>query len=182
MSELFSRVLALHSAPAICGIKASNLISLNLDEISNLINDIKEVNQNYNPSLYIKILQVKNRRALILVYRKNVLEECLFDTNKLCFLYNLGYPMLKNIDLLLNHLKTRLNNSDSFPHEIGIFLGYELSDVLGFINHKDCVYSGLWKVYSNKEENIKLFNKFKQCTKTVVAYLNNGYKLESFMK
>ncbi len=182
MSELFSRVLALHSAPAICGIKASNLISCNLDEISNLLNDILEVNQNYNPSLYIKILQVKNRRALILVYRKNVLEQCLFDTNKLCFLNNLGYPNEKNIDLLLNYLKTRLNNSDSFPHEIGIFLGYELTDVLGFINHADCVYSGLWKVYSKKEEKIELFNKFKQCTKTVITYLNNGYKLENFMK
>lgn len=182
MSELFSRVLALHSAPAICGIKASNLISCNLDEISNLLNDISEVNQNYNPSLYIKILQVKNRRALILVYRKNVLEQCLFDTNKLCFLNNLGYPKEKNIDLLLNYLKTRLNNSDSFPHEIGIFLGYELTDVLGFINHDICLYSGLWKVYSNKEEKIELFKKFKQCTKTVITYLNNGYKLENFMK
>ncbi len=182
MSELFSRVLALHSAPAICGIKASNLISINIDEVSDLIDDIIEVNQNYNPSLYIKILQVKNRRVLILVYRKNILEQTLFDTKKLCFLSDFGYPQEKNIDVLLNYLKTRLNNSDSFPHEIGIFLGYELNDVLGFINHKECVYQGLWKVYSNKEEKIRLFNKFKQCTQKVIYYLDNGYKLESFMK
>ncbi len=182
MSELFSRVLALHSAPAICGIKASNLISCNIEQMSELLEDIREVNSNYNPSLFIKILQVKDGRMLILVYRKNILLNSICEPQKLSFLYQCGYPQTKNIDVLLEYLKTRLNNSDNFPHEIGIFLGYDLTDVLGFINHKKCLYSGLWKIYSDKEEKIELFNKFKNCTNTVLNYLDNGYKLDSFMQ
>ena len=39
-----------------------------------------------------------------------------------------------------------------FPHEMGAFLGYPLSDVKGFIEHegKDFLCSGYWKVYSDE--------------------------------
>ncbi len=180
MSDLFSKVLALHSAPAICGIKASNLINCNLLELNNFFEDVKEVNDNYNPSLYIKILKIKNDKALILVYKKETIN-LILTKNNLCFLKKCGYPNSYNIDDLIDYLIIRLNSSDTFPHEIGIFLGYDLDDVLGFIKHKKSIYSGLWKIYSDKERKIELFNKYKNCTKTVLTYLDNGYKLDYFI-
>ena len=182
MSEIFSHILALHSAPAICGIKASNLISCSTNDISSLMEDIEEVNKKYNPIVYIKILQINDDRVLILVYRKSILESALLDSNKKSFLNDCGYPCTNNLDALLNHLEYRLNNSSSFPHEIEIFLGYDLSDVLGFINHRKCIYSGLWKIYSDKENKIKMFDKFNKCAKRVLQYVDKGYTLDSFMK
>lgn len=34
---------------------------------------------------------------------------------------------------MLEQLRSRLHGSEEFPHEIGVFLGYPLNDVLGFI-------------------------------------------------
>lgn len=60
----------------------------------------------------------------------------------------------------------RLGESDEFPHEIGLFLGYPVEDVKGFIENKascaKCV--GYWKVYGDEEKAQKLFNQYKKCT------------------
>ena len=52
------------------------------------------------------------------------------------------------------------HGSAEFPHELGIFLGYPLADVKGFIEHngKDFLYQGYWKVYENVEERKKMFS------------------------
>ena len=45
---------------------------------------------------------------------------------------------------------------------MGIFLGYPLEDVKGFIefNGKESLYVGYWKVYSKLEEKLALFQKY----------------------
>lgn len=50
------------------------------------------------------------------------------------FLADYGYKST-DVDCCIKRLKSRLKNSDSFPHEIGIFLGYPLADVKGFIEN-----------------------------------------------
>lgn len=72
-----------------------------------------------------------------------------------------------NICNCICRLKQRLTESVCFPHEIGVFLGYNLEDVRGFIdnNGKDCKACGLWKVYCNEGEKEKLFEKFNRCTR-----------------
>ena len=54
----------------------------------------------------------------------------------------------------------------AFPHEIGVFLGYPLQDVIGFIENKgmNSKYTGLWKVYGDRDESMKMFAKFRKCT------------------
>ena len=63
----------------------------------------------------------------------------------------------------MKHLKYRLLKRTCFPHEIGVFLGYPLEDVKGFIDNKgkNCESCGVWKVYCNREEKDKLFQKLK---------------------
>lgn len=56
-------------------------------------------------------------------------------------------------------------NTKNFPHEIGIFLGYPLDDVIGFIEHKPYYLVGDWKVYQNVNEaksNLIYLNKQKK--------------------
>ena len=60
------------------------------------------------------------------------------------------------------------NGSDcemKFPHEIGVFLGYPLQDVKGFIenNGRNSKYTGLWKVYGDKAASIRMFKKYRKC-------------------
>ncbi|KUO64138.1 MAG: hypothetical protein APF84_08495 [Gracilibacter sp. BRH_c7a] len=45
-----------------------------------------------------------------------------------------GYPEDYNLNCYLEHLANKFLEND-LPHEVGIFLGYPLKDVLGYIGH-----------------------------------------------
>lgn len=150
-------------------------------------------------------------RVLVLVYRKALLMEELEAPGVASFLEENGYPWVsvsrdhphKRTDLssvtdsqsahsgwqagdeqlvrLLNHLKMRMVSCDGFPHEIGLFLGYPLPDVLGFINNQGQNYllSGYWKVYSDAEQRKKTFARFTACRNYLCKHILNGNRLIS---
>lgn len=62
-----------------------------------------------------------------------------------------GYSKLTTLGEYLMRLSKRLNENGDFPHEIGLFLGYPVKDVEGFIENKgeNFLLCGCWKVYSN---------------------------------
>ena len=78
----------------------------------------------------------------------------------------------------MSSLTKRLQITD-FPHEIGIFLGYPLDDVEGFIKNKgqNFLLNGYWKVYSNKEEKEKIFKAYKKSKAYNKALAKKGYDL-----
>ena len=55
--------------------------------------------------------------------------------------------------------------SEPCPHEVGLFLGYPPEDVKGFIENKgrNALCSGLWKVYSDKENAERILQKWAKC-------------------
>ena len=55
------------------------------------------------------------------------------------------------IDLLKEKMHTYWAIGSDFPHEVGLFLGYPVWDVKGFIEHKGQQYKlcGYWKVYDD---------------------------------
>lgn len=65
----------------------------------------------------------------------------------------------------LERLMQRLEIGSAFPHEIGLFLGYPLGDVVGFIQNegKNCKCAGCWKVYCDEHKARELFARFDQC-------------------
>lgn len=137
--------------------KQSNMISLNDKELY-------ELNVLMDKSvLSSKILYKSKGRNLVLIYRKRELENHLNSVEIMNFLRSLGYKGNSLIEFL-EELKLRINirkiNGETFPHEIGIFLGYPLCDIVGFLENsgRDYLYSGYWKVYSNLEETLKKFN------------------------
>lgn len=56
---------------------------------------------------------------------------------------------------LLTQLSRRLCCSADFPHEIGVFLGYPLGDVVGFIENrgKNFTCCGCWKSYGDRMQH-----------------------------
>ena len=68
-------------------------------------------------------------------------------------------------DEILTYLAQRVQSTKGFPHEIGIFLGYPLEDVVGFITNNGCnyKYSGCWKVYGYETYSRRLFAQYKSC-------------------
>lgn len=66
-----------------------------------------------------------------------------------------------------------------FPHEIGLFLGYQPEDVEGFRRHRgrSCKLCGYWKVYSDMERAQRLFRRYDRCREGLCARLAGGASL-----
>ena len=112
----------------------------------------------------LAVLQKAERTALIYVYRPVHLRDDLQKEGVKEFLAGYGYQNLRT-DAAIGRLRERLLRSDDFPHEMGIFLGYPLGDVIGFIENdgKNSKCNGFWKVYCNEFEAEKIFEKFREC-------------------
>ena len=73
----------------------------------------------------------------------------------------------------------RIAMSKDFPHEIGLFLGYPIEDVVGFIRYagKGCKLSGLWKVYGDAEAASRLFDRLSRVCHAVTRRVDKGETL-----
>ena len=78
-----------------------------------------------------------------------------------------------------NGLRLRSAKAGGFPHEIGLFLGYPLEDVTGFIAAGGAEYrcSGCWKVYGDVEQAQHLFRRYAACRKRYLAMASSGLTL-----
>ncbi|KMT22083.1 DUF3793 family protein [Clostridium cylindrosporum] len=172
----FEKILALHCSPTLVGIKPSNLISCYKKHYSNIPYLIKTYNTVLNKkNIFLEILCEYKSYYLILVYNKNLLNSILMNPSCQGFLKLNGYPDINILDAI-NTLKHKVLNINNFPHEIGLFLGYPLDDIIGFIENKGQSYKfyGYWKVYSNEEYAKSLFNQYDKCRESFVSKLLLG--------
>ena len=91
-----------------------------------------------------------------------------------------GYRSLEIEDALFR-LRGRFTAEEDFPHEIGLFLGYPIEDVEGFIANggKGCKCSGCWKVYGDVEKAQALFDSYKECRRRLMTQWNHGASVTS---
>ncbi len=173
---MLERHLIEHCAPTLASLKTANLFSFPYAGEMEMHESIAEWNmQLREKGLELIVLRRRNHRALIYACRKSKLEQDLKKPGVAHFLASYGYTGT-DTEYALNRLKGRLSESEDFPHEIGIFLGYPLGDVIGFIrnagqNSKCC---GCWKVYCNKCEAVRIFAKFNKCRDVYLRLWKQG--------
>ena len=182
----FEKALVYHCSPTLCGLKPANLLSLSKDEYPHL------------PQLaaaYARLLEDKGIRLtilcscgcrwLLLVYHQSMLAAQLKQPAVIRLLAQAGYPVEApfSLEQLLHHLSRRLRQSEGFPHEIGVFLGYPLEDVIGFCRHKGegCKLCGYWKVYGDVDHAKRCFAAFDRCRDALYARLLSGSPLEQLV-
>lgn len=176
---MIETIIAYHCGPALAGIKPANIVSCYKKAIPNLHREIQQLNKQLNPrDIYLEVLCECEKRVLVMVYRSKILIAHLRDPEKKELLKSFGYPENGEWREQLSHLKKRLQQ-ETFPHEIGVFLGYPLHDIRGFIEHRDqgCLLTGEWKVYQNPEEAKKLFRRYQVCRKAIVRKIKAGKTL-----
>ena len=118
-------------------------------------------------------------RALVYVYRQEALAALLAQADVQAFLRAMGYGDTSP-DGALVFLRQRLAESPCFPHEIGVFLGYPLSDVIAFMRDggRGCRCSGCWKAYTNECEAMRIFQRYKACRAAYQTLFRAGWPLE----
>ena len=108
-------------------------------------------------------LRRSDRGAIILFFSYRRLNELLNHKKIREFLRFLGYESALEPEDILCLFKKRYD-SDSFPHEIGVLLGFPLKDVKAFMGMTSlsCTRVGMWKVYGEPESSVRLMGKYRR--------------------
>ena len=166
-------------APTLAGIKTGSLFSVEFPDRKTAINEIRDLNKKIcKKGLRAIPIGMQKNRTLIYLYRPADLSRDFEDPEVLSILKEIGYSC-ESVSACILQLVKRLAEEKSFPHEIGLFLGYPPCDVRGFMNSpKDGVkIVGYWKVYGDPNKAKKLFAKYKRCTETFQKNLSLGISL-----
>lgn len=179
MERAFEQQMIEQGAPTLMGIKPANLFRYFAPEAGQVFHEVSKWNHRLKPyGVSVEIIKVcpRTESYLIYIYRRSSLEKIL-KKEKVCrFLEASGYRMETEMKGLLVQLSDRLCLEDDFPHEIGIFLGYPLCDVIGFIENKGKNYTccGFWKTYGDPGEARRRFNAYRICTKVCKERFEQG--------
>ena len=165
--------LALQCAPVISGIKISNLLTIPAQSLRELSVVLKKT------ELSFRILYPGRERLVILIFREAKLREYLAREEVMAFIYKCGYEtsnISKIFPVFVKRYMRYMELKQDFPHELGLFLGYPIEDVEGFIkeNGKNYLYSGYWKVYKDTELKIRLFKDYERVQAEIVRLLYEG--------
>lgn len=166
--------LGYHCGVTFAGIKPASLISLK-KEPSDAVDYYAE--RFAGKGFRFERMRESEERLLLYVYNFAKLKEVLFDEENFSFLKNRGYRYATTEEAV-EELRGRLTGAE-FPHEIGVFLGYALEDVKGFIENpvEGVQLTGCWKVYGNAAEKAKLFDRYKRCSACILGKLQSGKPL-----
>ncbi|MBQ1334011.1 MAG: DUF3793 family protein [Clostridia bacterium] len=162
---MLEECLIKHCAPTLASLKTASLFTVKNVSEGTVQSQLEALNMRFNEKgVFLTLLRFSGGCALIYVYRGTQLSRDLKRKGVERFLSSYGYTGT-DMAYAIDHLKTRLKEGEGFPHEIGIFLGYPLADVVGFIANdgKNCKYCGYWKVYCNVCEARKLFERIRKC-------------------
>lgn len=169
-----------HCSPTLARIKTANLFSCSVKSNEELKSFLRKFNKQFSKKgLRILPLKYKDGRALIYVYRPNMLLSDFEHQYANKTLTDLGY-CTKSPNKCIGRLIKRMEECVDFPHEIGFFLGYPAEDVHGFIEKgpRQCKCTGCWKVYSDEDRAKKLFEKYKKCSSIYALKWADGYSLD----
>ena len=183
--DAFEHVLGYHAAPMLVGKKTANLITFR----KNLFADFDAMLASYEECFRCKGVSVfrvseKDDLVVVMFFRGEAILRDVRQPAAQRILCRYGYEPDGTLWAMLGHLRERIEESDAFPHEIGIFLGYPPGDVEGFIRHKGKNYCccGYWKVYTNEENARRLFDMYTECSKSFCRQLDCGRAFEELVR
>lgn len=112
----------------------------------------------------------------MLIYRRNLLERVIDQPENKEYLYQCGYEnqcMDQKLSFLGERIRKYYTDHRTYPHELGIFLGYPLHDVIGFIQNQGSrsLLSGYWKVYAQAEQAKRIFHEYDESRRRLLSKL-----------
>ncbi|SDB58490.1 DUF3793 family protein [Butyrivibrio sp. INlla16] len=167
-------------SPTLAGLKTGNLFTVDIDDREQFNKEVREFNSRFL-SKGIRMIPVKYSKGhvLIYLYRPSYLKRD-FRSDEVCrILKEKGYSY-SNADLCVAQLARHLAKDGTFPHEIGLFLGYPVEDVVGFMRSPEegVKYTGFWKVYGDMDSALKTFDRYKKCTEIYSRAHKHGISLD----
>lgn len=173
----FERHLVEQCAPTLAGIKVGNLFHCTRVPGDSICDAIRHWNSRFlSKGVQIRLIKETGVGALVYVFRPAMLSDLLARQDVAHFLEGCGFSGCQDLQGYIERLRSHICDAACFPHEIGIFLGYPLHDVQGFIENKGKGFSlcGFWKVYTEPQRAEKLFAQYRKCFCIYKALFENG--------
>jgi len=170
-----------YCAPTLAGIKTGSLFTCPCICPDELRKTVRNLNKRLVPKgLRLLPLRFSEDKALMYVYRPAGLRNDFSQKDAHRLLKENGYHCTGSCENCIAQLARKLRSSASFPHEIGLFLGYPPEDVAGFIENKACrcKCSGCWKVYGDVDTAKKKFAQYHKCSRVYQKCWENGCSLD----
>lgn len=182
MERSFEAVLVTQCAPTLAGVKPASLFRWQDSHGQTARDAAAHWARELVPfGIAVRILKTCPRtgNSLVYLYRAGWLRSILTEPSNLAFLTRMGYTPEQGCSGLLEQLSGRLCLEREFPHEIGVFLGYPLEDVVGFIQNRGRNYTccGYWKAYGDPAEAQHRFAQYRRCTEVCRQRFQMGVPL-----
>jgi len=170
--------LIIQNAAVLKGKRISGMLFLNDKELARISMKL------HNTNISLIILCTCKKRHWVMVYRAKELEEHLRSKEVSDYLREFGYrrdDFISNLIRLHQRMNSFYNKMKEFPHEVGVFLGYPICDIKGFLENKGerYLHSGYWKIYGNLEETRKKFLSYDEAREIAIDEFLSGRELES---
>ena len=176
---MLDKSLVTHCAPTLARLKPGSIFTLPCDGLREISAEMRALRAELLPKgVVLTVLGRRGQGAIFYLYRPGELERILSAPATQGFLRRCGYGEF-SLPAVLRVLRARLRGSEDFPHEIGVFLGYPLADVVAFIRNagRNCLFCGCWKVYSDARGATLAFARFRKCKEVYARLFQSGCPL-----
>ncbi|SHG95497.1 DUF3793 family protein [Tepidibacter thalassicus] len=162
--------------PVILSAKPAEIVSFpNKEKLSmSKINQVKHIISKTNKILF-REFSYCNKCTKMFFYNPILLDNTLNEHRNLKFLKSIGYPNEYSLNKYLDYIIDKMK-SGNIPDEIGVFLGYPLKDVIGFIGHPSLKLTKIngWRVYGDSRLSDKRYMEFLNARKQMKKLLEIG--------
>jgi len=127
-------------------------------------------------------LRVEDESSLVLFYNPVKLAATLSERRNARWLARMGYPANASPRAMLAHLVQRAAECP-LPHEVGVFIGYPLKDVAGFMRQipSTPVHHGAWRVYGVADESLRRMRLYADAEADARAVFERSRGVEDFI-
>lgn len=147
--------------PTLMDLKPAELLNIGIDQ--RMAWDEFKYLLTRHPEVGLEEVRRVNKRRQVLFYNRRILSRQLSNPVIQEFLQGMNYPKSYSLEAHIQHLVQKIRFED-FPHEVGIFLGYPLKDVLGFMGLVSLPYVKTqgWRIYGDQKLSDEWFERYQQ--------------------
>lgn len=168
--DCLAAFLALETAEVLAGVKPANLLRLS-DRRQPCGRNLLHLWRCYGSllldasPLQALCLRSDEKGKLLLFYAPDLLRRQLRELPVAIFLWQLGYDRPTDMLHTLGEVQRRFRLGADMPHEIGLFLGYPLKDVAGYMQRDalPCTCSRMWRIYGDPAPSLALTERYAAC-------------------
>jgi hypothetical protein len=173
--------IASQCGPLLNGVKISNLLNISTRDNHYIEELFKGSDISYEK------VYADERRSSYILYKKKDLLSYLNKEESRKLLKSLSYnseDLSEIFRVFSKRYSDYMKKEGEFPHEMGIFLGYPIKDVIDFINNKgrNCLFTGYWKVYNNLNTALMIFETYNRARDEVLRMISDGRSIRNIIE